>query len=380
MRQAFARAGFAAAAVAALFAAQAAGAGTAKKADKHAEHVVFVQTNQPAANQIVVYDRAADGTLSEAGTYNTGGQGGAAVGAPSDKLASQGSLVFDRRHHLLFAVNAGSDTVSVFRVRGDQLTLEQVVPSGGGFPASIAVHHDLLYVLNAGDTGVLQGFRIDGGLLQALPGSAGSLGLANTDPPGVLTSPGQVGFTPNGKQLIATTKASGSQIDVFDVGRDGLLSATPIHNASATPVPFAFTFDHKQRLVMGEAGTSSVTTYVVNDDGTLTEPHSLTDGQAALCWITRVRNFYYVSNTGSNNVSGYTIGADGQPALIGPTGIVASTEIGTIDSAASGNRFLYVETGVSGTVDEFRVNDDGTLTSIGLVTGLPPGIEGIAAT
>lgn len=379
MRHAFVRAAFAAAALAALVAAQAASSADAK-AEAQGGHVVFVQTNQPAANQIVVYDRDGDGTLTQAGTYDTGGQGGAAVGAPSDKLASQGSLVVDRRHHLLFAVNAGSDTLSVFSVRGDRLTLEQVLPSGGGFPASIAVHDDLLYVLNAGDTGVLAGFRIGSHELQPLAGSARSLGLANTDPPGFLMSPGQVGFTPDGEQLIVTTKASGSEIDVFDVGLDGLLSVTPVHNASATPVPFAFTFDQKQRLVMGEAATSSVTTYAVGNDGTLSQPQSLSDGQAALCWITRVRDFFYVSNTGTNNISGYTIGADGQPALIGATGIVATTEIGPIDSATSGHRFLYVQTGVSGTVDEYRVENDGSLTRIGTVTGLPAGVEGIAAT
>jgi 6-phosphogluconolactonase (cycloisomerase 2 family) len=384
MRQTIPRIAFAVAVATALFAAQAASGGDAKKPKSNKEHaghhVVFVQTNQPTGNQIVVYDRAEDGTLSEAGRYDTGGLGGTAVGAPSDRLASQGSLVYDHGNRLLFAVNAGSDTVSVFRVDGDLLVLEQVLPSGGGFPASIAVHRDLLYVLNAGDTGVLQGFRIAGDMLQPLAGSARSLGLANADPPGFLTSPGQVGFTPDGEQLIATTKASGSQIQVFDVGPDGLLSATAVHNPSATPVPFAFTFSHANRLVMGEAGVSAVTTYVVNDDGTLSAPHSLSDGQAALCWITRVRRFYYVSNTGSNNISGYRVEPDGQPMLIGPTGIVATTEMGPIDSAQSGSRFLYVETGVSGTIDEFRVNGDGTLAEIGKVVGLPPGIEGIAAT
>jgi len=375
---------FAVAVAAALFAAQAASGGNTKNPKSHREndghHLVFVQTNQPTGNQIVVYDRAHDGTLSEAGRYDTGGLGGTAVGAPSDRLASQASLVYDRHHHLLFAVNAGSDTLSVFSVDGDRLVIEQVLPSGGGFPAGIAVHRDLLYVMNAGGAGVLQGYTIGGRALQPLAGSARSLGLANTDPPGFLTSPGQVGFTPDGTQLIATTKASGSQIQVFQVERTGLLSATAVRNPSATPVPFAFTFAHDKRLVMGEAAVSAVTTYVLNDDGTLSEPHSLGDGQAALCWITRVRGFYYVSNTGSNNISGYRIGPDGQPMLIGATGIVATTETGPIDSAQSGNRFLYVETGTSGTVDEYRVNDDGTLLDIGKVVGLPSGIEGIAAT
>ena len=60
--------------------------------------------------------------------------------------------------------------------------------------------------------------------------------------------------------------------------------------------------------------------------------------------------------------------------------MVATTEQGPIDMAtAADGRFLYVQTGTAGTVDEFRVNDDGTLTRLGNVAGLPPGQEGIAA-
>ena len=38
---------------------------------------VFVQTDNPVGNQVVAFDRAADGTLTQAGVYNTGGTGGA---------------------------------------------------------------------------------------------------------------------------------------------------------------------------------------------------------------------------------------------------------------------------------------------------------------
>jgi 6-phosphogluconolactonase (cycloisomerase 2 family) len=347
---------------------------------RDAGDVVFVQTNEPAGNNIVVYDRADDGTLTAAGTYATGGDGAAALpGAESDHLASQSSLVFDAKHRVLLAVNAGSDSVSTFSVHGDRLHLEDVVPSGGQFPASIAVHDKLVYVLNAGGTGIVQGFRLDKHGLHEIHGSARSLGLANTDPPNFLMSPGQVGFTPDGQQLIVTTKTSGSMIDLFQVGHDGRLSDTPVQNASATPVPFAFTFTPAGRLAMGEAGASSVTTYIVGPDGTVADPKSQTDGQVALCWIQRVGDFYYVSNTGSNNLSGFEISATGQPSLVTATGIVAATEPGPIDlTSPPGTNFLYAETG-GGTVDEFEVNADGTLTPLGVVTGLPPGIEGIAS-
>ena len=339
--------------------------------------LVFVQTNELGGNRIAVFDRGTDGRLTQVGLYPTGGFGGAALpGSESDHLASQGSLAYDAQHQLLIAVNAGSDTISTFRVHGDRLELTGVLGSGGQFPASVAVHDGLVYVLNSGGAGVVQGYRVAGHRLVAIPGSARSLGLANADPPNFLTSPGQVGFTPDGGELLVTTKASTSSIDVFAVGHDGRLSAAPVANPSATPVPFAFTFGAGGRLVAGEAGASSVTTYAVVAGGTLSDPRSASDGQAALCWIQGVGDVYFVSNTGSNDLSSFAVGPDGQPTLL--RAVAATTSAGPIDLASSGG-YLYAETGLAGTVDEFQVGPNGTLTSIGSVTGLPPGLEGIAA-
>src|SRR5262245_35017467 len=363
----------------ALVGAQAATArGGHARHDGHGKSVVFVQTNELSGNRIAVYDRRHDGRLVRAGTYATGGLGGiAAPGTESDRLASQGSLAYDGRHRLLFAVNAGSNTISAFRVLGDRLRLVDVEPSGGQFPASIGVHGDLAYVLNSGGTGIVQGFRVGRHGIAPIAGSARSLGLANSNPPNFLSSPGQVGFTPDGSKLLVTTKASTSSIDVFQVGADGRLSAAPVVNPSATPVPFAFTFDPSGRLVSGEAGASSVTTYAIGAGGTLTGPKSASDGQTALCWIVQVGGFYYVANTGSNNLSSFRIDPTGQPSLL--AAVAATTNPGPIDVASSGG-FLYVEPGLNGTVDGFRVGPDGALVPIGSVEDLPAGIEGIAAT
>src|SRR5438093_7186970 len=321
--------------------------------------LVFVQTNEPSGNKIDVFDRGSDGRLTLAGTYPTGGLGGvAAPGTESDHLATQGSLALAEGGQTLIAVNAGSDTVTSFRVHGDRLQLRSIVSSGGQFPASVAVRDRLVYVLNSGGTGIVQGFWIRGSRLVPISGSARSLGLANSDPPNFLTAPGQAGFTPDGSELLVTTKASTSSIDVFQVGPDGRLSATPVVNPSATPVPFAFTFGPGGRLVDGEAGASSVTTYLIGQDGTLADPKSQSDGQVALCWIERVGRFYFVSNTGSNDLSSFTVDPAGQPSLL--NAVAAATNPGPIDLAAS-DGFLYAETGVNGTVDEFRVGGDGTL-------------------
>ena len=343
----------------------------------HGGKLVFVQTDELAGNRIAVYRRGDDGGLTRTGMYPTGGLGGAALpGTESDLLASQGSLAYDRRHRLLIAVNAGSNTVSAFRVHDGALELESVLPSGGQFPASVGVHGDLAYVLNSGGAGIVQGFRISRDGLAPIAGSARSLGLANTTPPNFLMAPGQIGFTPDGRELIVTTKLSTNSYEVFQVGRDGRLSAAPVVTPAATPVPFAFTFGAADRLVAGEAGASSMTTYRLDAGGTLSDPRSQSDGQAALCWIQRVGGLYFVSNTASSTLSSFRIDAFGQPVLL--RSVAATTNPGAIDVTSSG-RYLYTETGTTGTVDEFRIGEDGTLAPIGSVGDLPPGIEGIAA-
>src|ERR1700733_14391502 len=110
-------------------------------------HALFVQTDNTAGNQIVAYIRNANGTLAPAGTYATGGLGGVLNGSAVDHLASQGSLTYDAVHNLLYAVNAGSNTVSVFSVHGAQLSLRLVINSGGQFPVSVAGNGNNVYVL-----------------------------------------------------------------------------------------------------------------------------------------------------------------------------------------------------------------------------------------
>lgn len=341
------------------------------------DHAVFLQTDNPDGNQILAYDQAADGTLTPAGTYDTGGDGGVSAGSAVDPLASQGSLALVAAGHILLAVNAGSDTVSVFRVSGAQLALWQIIPSGGQFPTSIAVHRGLVYVLNAGGTGSVQGFVLVADSLRPLPGSNRSLGLANTDPPNYLESPGQVGFTPDGSEVIVTTKQSGSDIDVFSVGFAGLLSLHPVKNPSVTPVPFSFTFDAAGQLVVTEAGSSALSVYALNAGGTVSALGSVTDGQTALCWVTQDNGFFYGSNAGSATLSAFQVNGSGSPVLVG---VAASTDAGTTDSVATPNgHFLYVENGGAGILDEFHVKADGTLFEIGTVTGLASPMEGIAA-
>jgi Lactonase, 7-bladed beta-propeller len=340
-------------------------------------HAVFVQTNDTAGNQVVVYRRGANGGLSFAARYNTGGLGAALTGAVVDKLASQGSLAFDASAQALIAVNGGSKSITEFQVHGARLSGRRSVASGGSIPVSVAVSGNRLYVLNAGGTGSVQGFYVSS--LHTIAGSHRNLNLTPGVTPQYLNTPGQIGLTPGGRQLIVTTKANGSDIDVFGVAPDGALSSTPTVNPSATPVPFGFTFNPAGDLVVTEAGTSALTTYAVHGDGTLTALHSLTDGLAALCWVTKAGNHYFGANAGSATITGYRVGPGGLPAIIGET----AADAGPIDlAAAPDGTALYVETGGADIVDAFSVHPNGSLSFTGssVAPELPghSGLEGIA--
>ena len=360
----------AAAAVAAVVPAQAADDGAAG-------HAVFVQNNSTDGNGIAAYHRNPDGTLSYLTTYPTGGLGGRESGAVTDPLASQGSLVLVRDAGLLLAVNAGSNTISVFRVEGEQLQLTQVLDSGGSFPTGFAVRDDLVYVQDGGGQGAVSGYRIAGRKLHPIEGSTRTLDLGNTPNPFFLASTAEVGFTPDGAHLIVTTKTHGT-VDVFSVGRDGRLSSTAVKNAPAGPVPFAFAFDTSGRLILNFAGTSSLEAFTVNGDNTITPVTApVSDTQAALCWVTSAAGFEYTTNTASGDLSQFSIPSAGTPVLVNP--IAAGGVPGATDSGAAGGSFLYVQSGTSGTVHVFAIGAGGSLTSIQVAT-VPDGDdqEGIA--
>jgi 6-phosphogluconolactonase (cycloisomerase 2 family) len=342
----------------------------------HAPSPAFVLANQAGGNAVAVYDRGSDGSLTAAGRYATGGAGGSLTGSVVDHLASQGALTYDRATHLLYAVNAGSNTVSVFVVTGDRLHRVQIVHSGGSFPVSVAAHGRFVYVLNARDGGSIQGFERNGVLLSPIAGSQRSLGLDANAAPEFVNTPGEVSFTPDGTELVVTTKANKSQIDVFPLSRSGRPSAQPVVTADTGNVPFAVAYDNRGRLNVSEAGPNAVSTWQLNADGTLTFVNRLATGGAATCWIVSGGANLYVNSAGSASVNTFGVTAAGLSNRATTT-----THGGTIDATLSGDGHnLYVQTGATGTVDVFSVAQDGTLGAIGSVT--VPGTvggEGIAS-
>jgi len=356
-----------------LVAAGAGAAGATEIRDDHAARVVFVQTDDTAGNQIVAYDRSSIGTLSLAGTYDTGGLGGQLIGTAVDHLASQGSLSYDAPNRELYAVNAGSNTVSVLGVHGDHLTLRQTISSGGTFPVSVAVRGNEVYVLNALDGGSIQGFSNEDGHLRLVPSWNRSLGLATTATTPFTQTPGQIAFSPDGGQLVVTTKGntvSNDAIEVFGVDHRGP-SATPVVNAEPGALPFAVTFDAAGHLVVADTGIGSLVAYRLNADGIVTQLDAVSSTQKATCWVAPAGQYLFTGNAGGGvtpglgSLTGFSSGATGQLTNLGST----VTDAGTVDASATPDgQYLYTQTGAKGIVDEFAVGATGSLTPIGSVT------------
>lgn len=374
--------------------------------------MVFVQSNDPERNSILAFRRAADGALTAAGEYPTGGRGGAQKDNPFDPLASQESLVFDRRNNMMIAVNAGSNSVTTFRVRDGKLTHPRTVKSGGDFPVSIAVSGRTVYVLNAGGATNVTGFRLSRDGLHPLAGSTRKLGITNAAVPLFTDSPPQAGFSPDGRHLLVTTKSKNT-IEVFATAHDGRLSAKPVTTTSTGDVPFSFVFDQAGHLLVTEAAKSGVTSYTLRKDGTLDViTPSVESGQQVLCWIARAGKFFYGTNPGSSTISLYTVDDKGKVAIGGEDGVIApaggaeavaevaaaaaaaeqdpdaepagAPGAGPIDLAATADgTLLYVQNTLAGTIEGFRVGPNGELTLVETENeGLPvfadgSGMEGL---
>jgi 6-phosphogluconolactonase len=121
-----------------------AGATTAARAQASGSTgAVFAMSNTSDDNRVVSFRRAADGRLTRVGSISTRGRG---IGTDLD---TTGGLRLSPNRRFLYAVNAGSDEVTVFAVNGTDLRFVQKVPAGDE-PNSLTLSPNgrLLYVLD----------------------------------------------------------------------------------------------------------------------------------------------------------------------------------------------------------------------------------------
>jgi 6-phosphogluconolactonase len=338
---------------------------------------VYVQTNQQAGNEIAIYTRATDGTLTFSTSVSTGGLG------TGSGLGSEGSVILSNNGRWLFAVNAGSNEISAFHVNSNGLTFVDKVSSGGTLPISLALYKNVLYVLNGGGSGNITGFTVDqSGKLAPV---AGSTRLLSNNGTGAAPGPAQISFSPDGNTLVVTEKAT-SMIDLYAVGDDGLASGPEVYPSSGT-TPFGFAFTQQGVLVISEAFggaalASAVSSYEVSAGQLNVISASVPTGQTAACWIAVSKNgkFAYSTNAGSGSVSAYRVETDGSLSLIDGAAGITGEGTSPIDASISNNgQFLYVLNGRTHNISAFAIQADGTLSNVGTFEGLPAGSVGIAS-
>ena len=321
---------------------------------------VYVNDNTAGVNTIGAFDRHADGTLTpEAGSPFAAGGAGTGSG-----LASQGALQLSADGRFLIAADAGSNQVSVLRIRPDgslKLVSHGVVASGGVLPVSVAVSGDLVYVANSGNGGSnYTGFRLrPNGRLDPIAGSTFAL------PDG--SQPGDVLFNGTGTKL-AGTEVGTSLIDSFTVGSDGRLTAAPRSPFKAQGLgPFGSEFRPAGpgQLFVSNAhngtGLGTVSAFTDSADGTLSPVAGspFPDQQTAPCWveITHDGRFLFTVNTGSGTISRYQIATDGTLTLLGSTPVGMTGGVGAVDARLSPDgSFLYVDESRIGAVGAFTVS------------------------
>jgi len=415
-----------------------------KGGSRGALFVMTDSTDRVRGNEIAMYGRDAQGELQFIGYFPTGrlsagkpqlGAGPAptaqvlqvAAGLPlvvasADGVGSSNSLLLSADNRCLFAVNAGSHTVSAFRVGQHSLTLVSVTDSLGVFPVSLTVYGNLLYVLNSGVEGSLAGFNIAESC-RMIPLEDSRRDLADltdsfpTPPPGeVLTTPAQASFTPDGTRLVLSIKGGDAQVNengklvalpsgrmaVFPVRANGQLRA-PIVTAFSTPEgtggPFSFVFANRRTIVVVHANSGTIASYTINDDNSLSLIDApLTVGPFAPCWIVKSGRFVYVASFGApsgvreilgegpgqrdrnGTITGFRLNQQGAPRDL--PGVEVSYP--APGAGRSGNHgidmhiigdFLYFTQPRTGKVGRLTIGADGSLTNLMNFGGLAPGLE-----
>jgi len=385
----------------------------AKRAGSPVVGAVYTETNDPGGNQVVVFKRKANGRLVKRQAVATGGKGstqsvGCGPGCPI--LDSNYAVVNVGR--LVFAVNAGSDSVTSFRETRSGLKRVNKVASGGDMPESLAIHDGLLYVLNVntansnGTTGNIYGFRYTAtGHLSPIAGS--SQPLANFSPPegtpGGAATPRSIGFDPSGKVIVVPELAANmgaGAIDTFVVdaaGKAGKVNAYP----SSDGFPFGFAFDSRGHLVVtnlhvpDQTANGSVSTYRLTAKGKVTAIDTESSNGILPCWvvITGDDRFAFAVNTGAGppaTVARLELANSGNLTFKGLTP-ERSNEFARTDIALSrDSKYAYVlspqvapPTGAPAShIDVYRVTATGGLVFVGKTAAganLGVGATGLAA-
>lgn len=339
---------------------------------------LYTLSNNSTGNAVIIFNRLSDGKLVKLDQVATGGNG---LGGG---LGNQGAVVLSQDGNFLFAVNAGSKSVSSFRITSKGLKLIATKASGGQVPVSVTENHGRLFVLNAGSSiapGNIKGFYVlPSGDIWPIPYATQPLSNNTTG-----TGAAQIAFSSDGRQLIVTEKAT-NLILTYHL-KYHFYPSSPEINASVGNTPFGFAVGKRNNLFVsnaegGTANISSLSSYRLSISGKLnTISGGISTGETAACWValTPDARLAFTTNTASGTVSSYQLGFNGSAKLKEGVAGNIGTGSGPIDMSVSPDgRFLYTLNAGNDTLSSFAVTLNGKLSLIDTVSGLPDGANGLA--
>ena len=373
---------------------------------------VYVQTNALDGNEVAAFGRNLNGTLFHIGDYATGGLGSTEFdgGEGLDPLISADSLITVQDEQFLVTVNAGSDTVTSFRIESDfSLTKISTIASGGVGPNSLAYSNGLLFVSNIDRDGFALG---DPNTPRGEPNDEGNITGFFMNELGILSPladstidldnrPADLGFSADGTRLIVTSITAGSaalpgpgaanSVAVYEVNADGSVGAmtgsatgTVVGNPTGRNLASAIDFDTtvingREFVVVTEARefnaaggppalpalqAGSVSVYELLTDGSLVETEADfsignpagspfdPSNQLTTCWIDFAPDgqTFFASNAINASVSSLFVTENGELNLLeaaAATGVSGFSTGGTTGPEVFGTTDGFIDLDVS---------------------------------
>lgn len=325
----------------------------------------------PPANSEFLFVPIADSNVVASLTI---GGNGSLTATPTPLLGTGVEPVWaavDPTNHFVYVANLGSNSVSAYTFNASSGILKGNGQfTAGTSPGAVVVDPSgkFVYVANDGSNNV-SGFAINGdGSLTAVPGSPFAAG---TTPQQGIVASGQFVYVSNlgSNDVSAYTLSAGT-------GTLMPVAGSPFTLAPGGAAPESLTVDPGGRfLFTANMNSNNVSAFTINANGSLSPvPGSpFAAGHSPQYLVTdRTGSFLYVVNVNDNAVTLYSIAGSG--ALNPLANLLTGFDPEGLAVDAS-NKFLYVANCGDGTISAYRISG-GTLTSLGslFIGGCPQAI------